>query len=127
MSAQRLTPATLSKPKAAYSQVVRKGSIVTTAGMIALDADGTVVGEGDIEAQTRQALENLKTAVEAAGAAMSDVIKTTIFLSDFDNYKGMNTVYNEFFSDHPPARSTVGCQLVLPSLLVEIEAIAVIE
>ena len=66
--------------------MVRKGSIVTTAGMIALDAEGNVVGEGDIGAQTRQTLENLKTAVEAAGAALSDVIKTTIFLSNFDNY-----------------------------------------
>ena len=61
-SAQRLTPATLSKPMAAYSQVVRKGSIVTTAGMIASGADGNVVGEGDIEAQARQTLENLKMA-----------------------------------------------------------------
>jgi 2-iminobutanoate/2-iminopropanoate deaminase len=88
--------------------------------MIAVDAKGKVVGEGDIEAQTRQTLQNLKTALEAAGASLEDVVKTTIFLSDLSNYKGMNTVYNEYFGKHPPARSTVRAELVLPSLLVEI-------
>ena len=126
MSVQRLNPDTLSRPIAAYSLVTRKGSIVTTAGMIALDGDGNLVGEGNIESQTRQTLENLKNALEAAGASLADVIKTTIFLSDFANYQGMNAVYNEIFSDHPPARSTVRCDLVLPTLLVEIEAIAVV-
>ena len=61
MSAQRLNPDTLPKPMAAYCHVARKGSIVTTAGMIALDGNGNVVGEGDIESQTRQTLENMKT------------------------------------------------------------------
>ena len=126
MQAQRLRPETLSTPMAAYSQVVRKGNIVTTAGMIALDRDGNLVGEGDIHAQTRQTLENLKTALEAAGASIEDVIKTTIFLSDFANYKGMNEVYNEYFRDNPPARATVGAKIVLPTLLVEIDAIAVV-
>ena len=127
MSTQRINPDTLPKPMAAYCQVTRKGSLVTTAGMIALDTDGQVVGEGNIEEQTRQTLENLKNALEAAGASLQDVIKTTIFLSDFANYKGMNAVYNEYFGDHPAARSTIGCQMVLPSLLVEIEAIAVVD
>lgn len=111
---------------AAYSQVVRKGNVVTTAGMIALDRDGNLVGEGDIRAQTRQTLDNLKTALEAAGASIQDVIKTTIFLSDFANYQGMNEVYNEYFREHPPARATVGAKIVLPTLLVEIDAMAVV-
>lgn len=127
MSVQRINPETFAKPLAAYCQVTRKGSIVTTAGMIALDGNGQVVGEGDIEAQTRQTLENLQNALQAAGASLADVLKTTIFLSNFDNYQGMNAVYNEFFKDHPPARSTIRCDLVLPTLLVEIEAIAVVE
>ena len=127
MDAQRINPEGLSTPMAAYSQVVRKGNMVTTAGMIALDRDGNLVGEGDIRAQTRQTLENLKTALEAAGASLQDVIKTTIFLSDFANYPGMNEVYNEYFSDCPPARATVGAEVVLPTLLVEIDAIAVVE
>ncbi len=125
MDAQRLNPPGLPTPLAAYSQVVRKGSIVATAGAVALDAEGNVVGEGDIEAQTRAVLENIRTALEAAGASMQDVIKTTVFISDMSDYKGMNVVYNEFFSDAPPARSTLRAELVLPSLLVEIEALAV--
>ena len=125
MAAQRINPAGLPTPLAAYSQVVKSGSIIATAGAVALDADGNVVGEGDIEAQTRKVLENIKTALAAAGASMQDVIKTTVFIADMSDYKGMNSVYDEFFSDAPPARSTVGAQLVLPSLLVEIEALAV--
>ena len=127
MDAQRLNPPSLSTPLAAYSQVVRKGSIVTTAGMIATNADGSIVGEGDIEAQTRQTLENVKTALEAAGASLKDVVKTTIFLSDMKHYKGMNVVYNEYFAPHPPARATVRADMVLPTLLVEIEAMAVLD
>ena len=126
MDAQRINPETLSTPMAAYSQVVRKGNIVTTAGMIPLDRDGNLVGEGDIRAQTRQTLENLKAALEAADASLQDVIKTTIFLSDFANYKGMNEIYNDYFREHPPARATVGAEVVLPTLLVEIDAIAIV-
>ena len=127
MDAQRIDPDTLPTPMAAYSQVVRKGNIVATSGMISLDTSGAIVGEGDITAQTRQTLQNLKNALGAAGASMNDVIKTTIFLSDFANYKGMNEVYNEFFGPAPAARSTIRGDLVLPSLLIEVEAIAVID
>ncbi|MSO21810.1 MAG: RidA family protein [Acidobacteria bacterium] len=99
MDAQRINPKSLSTPLAAYSQVVRKGSIVTTAGMIPTNADGKIVGEGNIQDQTRQTLENLKAFLEAAGASLKDVVNTTIFLSDMPNYKGMNIVYNEYFRD----------------------------
>ncbi len=127
METQRLNPPGLSKPLASYCQVVRKGSLVTTAGMIPMNDSGEVVGEGDIEAQTRQTLENMKTALEAAGASLADVVKTTIYLSNMDNYKGMNAVFNEYFEAHPPARATVRADIVLPTLLVEIDAIAVVE
>ena len=127
MDIQRINPDGLAKPMAAYSMVTRRGQVVTTAGMVAFDADGKLVGEGDIAAQTRQALENLKTALVAAGASLRDVVKTTIFISDLANYKGMNAVYNEYFGQNPPARSTVRVDLVLPTLLVEIEAMAVLE
>ncbi len=124
--AQRFAPPTLPTPAAAYSQAVRKGSFVATAGQIALDADGILVGEGDIGAQTHQTLANLRGALEAAGASLDDVIKTTVFLSDMSHYRGMNEVYNDVFGDSAPARSTVQAALVLPELLVEIEAIAVV-
>ena len=127
MQVTRLNPPSLPKPAAAYSQVVRKGSLVTTAGMIALDAEGKVVGEGDIAAQTRQVMANIEAALGAVGASLSDVVKTTIFLSDMAHYQGMNAVFNQYFQGNPPARSTVQAGLALPSLMVEIEAMALVD
>ena len=127
MEVQRINPESLPTPLAAYCQVARKGSIVTTAGHIAFDGDGKLVGEGDIRAQTRQTLENIRVSLEAAGASIRDVLQTTVYLSDFDNYKGMNEVFTEYFADNPPARATVRADLVFPTLLVEIQALAVID
>ena len=127
MQTTRLNPPSLPKPAATYSQVVRKGALVTTAGMIALDAEGRVVGEGDVEAQTRQVMKNIETALGAVGASLKDVVKTTIFLSDMAHYQGMNAVFNEYFQGNPPARSTVQTGLALPSLMVEIEALALVD
>ena len=127
MQTTRLNPPSLPKPAATYSQVVRKGALVTTAGMIALDAEGRVVGEGDVGAQTRQVMKNIEAALGAVGASLSDVVKTTIFLSDMAHYQGMNAVFNEYFQGNPPARSTVQTGLALPSLMVEIEALALVD
>ncbi len=93
---------------------------------MAIDSAGAIVGEGDIVAQTRQTLENLKNALAGAGAELTDVVKTMIFIVDLADYKGMNQVYDEYFAEAPPARSTVRADLALPGLLVEIEAIAVV-
>ena len=127
MEIQRINPDALATPLAAYSQVVRWGNTVTTAGLISTNADGQVVGEGDVEAQTRQTLDNVRNALEAAGASLKDVVKTTVYLSDVSNYRAMNAVYNEYFGEIKAARSTVGAQMVLPSLLVEVEAMAVLD
>ena len=127
MEIQRINPPTLNTPLAAYSQVVRRGSIVATAGLIPVDTEGNLVGEGDIAAQTRQTLENIKNALEAAGASLKDVVKTTVFLKDLADYQGMNAVYSEYFGENPAARSTVRADLVLPTLLIKIEALAILD
>jgi reactive intermediate/imine deaminase len=96
------------------------------AGIVAFDASGNLVGDGDIKAQTRQVLENIKELVFAAGGSLADVTKTTVYLTDFANYEGMNEVYREYFAEAPPARATVKVELFGPRLLVEIDAIAVV-
>ena len=126
MEIQRVNPEGLATPLAAYSQVVRAGSLVTTAGLIALDAEGKVVGEGDVEAQVRKTLDNLVIALEAVGASLNDVIKTTLYVSDMADYKAVNDIYNQYFADIRPARATVEAPLVMPSLLFEMDAIAVV-
>ncbi|MCH2320452.1 MAG: RidA family protein [SAR202 cluster bacterium] len=126
MEIQRVNPEGLATPLAAYSQVVRAGSLVTTAGLIALDAEGKVVGEGDVEAQVRKTLDNLVIALESVGASLDDVIKTTLYVSDMADYKAVNDVYNGYFADIRPARATVEAPLVMPSLLFEMDAIAVV-
>jgi 2-iminobutanoate/2-iminopropanoate deaminase len=109
-----------------YSQAVRAGDFIFTAGQIPLDpATGHMV-EGGIEAQTRQALTNLSAVLEAAGTALANVVKTTVFLTDIGEFKLMNSVYAEFFPDAPPARSAVQVAALPLGARVEIEAVAVI-
>ena len=127
MEVQRINPAGMSKPLGDYSQVTRRGPFITTAGLISTDTDGNVVGEGDIKAQTRRTLENMEVALAAAGATFKDVLKTTVYLSDLANYKDVQPIYNEYFGENPAARATIGAEMVLPSLLIEIEAIAVLD
>jgi 2-iminobutanoate/2-iminopropanoate deaminase len=127
MNVQRFAPPTMMKPLGSYCQSARRGNIVATAGVAAVDRDGKVVGGNDIIAQTRATLDNLKLALEAAGASISDVIKVTVFLTDFANYKGFNAAFDEYFANDPPARATVRADLVIPALLIEIDAIAVLD
>ena len=108
-----------------YSQGVQIGDLVYTAGQIPLDpATGRLV-EGDIEAQTRQVLSNLKAIVEAAGSSMSHVVKTTVFMVDMGEFKAMNGVYSEFFPAAPPARSTVQVGALPLGARIEIEVVAI--
>ncbi len=107
-----------------YSQAVRVGSLIFTAGQIGLDPQSGELIAPDIESQTRQALTNLKHILEAAGASLSDVIKTTVFLQDMTEFPRMNAVYAEFFPQNPPARSTVAVAALPKGARVEIEAIA---
>jgi 2-iminobutanoate/2-iminopropanoate deaminase len=108
-----------------YSQAIRVGDFVFTAGQLALDpATGKLV-EGGIQEQTRQVLRNITTVLEAAGSSLDKVVKTTVFIEDMGDFKAMNEVYSEFFPNEPPARSTVEVGLALGAL-VEIDAIAII-
>jgi 2-iminobutanoate/2-iminopropanoate deaminase len=109
-----------------YSQAVRVGDLVFTAGQIPLDpATGQLVA-GGIEAQTRQALTNLSAVLEAAGTSLANAVKTTVFLADMAEFKAMNGVYAEFFPAAPPARSTVQVAGLPLDARVEIEVVAVI-
>ncbi len=112
-----------------YSQAIKiaAGKIIFTAGQIALDpATGRLI-EGDIAAQTRRALENVKAILAASGAQLENVVKTTVFMADLGEFAAMNEVYGEFFPANPPARSTVEVKALPRGAKVEIEATAVLE
>jgi 2-iminobutanoate/2-iminopropanoate deaminase len=121
-----LQPPSVAVPAAPYVPGTKRGSLVFTAGQVALDREGNLVGKEDIKTQTRQVLQNLKAVLEEGGATLADVMKTTIFLVDMGDFVEMNEVYTEFFGNQKPARTTVEASLALPDFLVEIEAIAVI-
>ena len=121
MPRQGIQPEGMPRPEPPYSPVVVSGETVYTAGQIGRDADGNIA-EG-IEAQTRQTLENVKACVEAAGCTMDDVVKVNAYLVDLGDFAGYNAVYEEFFTEPYPARTSV--QAGLPAgVLVEIEAVA---
>ncbi len=107
-----------------YSQAVRVGDLIYTAGQLGILHTTRQFAGPDIESQTRQALENLKAILEAAGSCMEHVIKTTVFLIDMGEFPRMNAVYAEFFPQSPPARSTVQVAALPLGARVEIEAVA---
>ena len=111
-------------PVSCYSQAVMVGDFLFVAGQVPLDPKTQKLVEGGIEAQARQALENVKAIVEAAGSSLEKVVKVTIFLKDMEDFRKMNNVYCTYFTKDPPARTTVQAQLALPELLIEIDAIA---
>jgi reactive intermediate/imine deaminase len=113
-------------PGAPYSAGTKAGNLVFVSGMLALNAKGELVGPRDITAQTRQTLDNVKAIVEAAGGKMTDIAKTTVYITDMANFAAMNEVYKTYFPSEPPARATVKADLVKPDFLVEIDAFAVI-
>jgi len=109
-----------------YSQAIRTGDLVFTAGQIPLDPATMTLVEGDITVQTRRALTNLTNVLAAAGSSIERVVKTTVFLANMDDFKAMNAVYSEFFTGQPPARSTVQVSRLPAGALVEIEAVAIL-
>ncbi len=110
-----------------YSVAVKAGHVVFTAGQLGIDPSSGNFVEGGIEEQTRQALENIKAVLEAAGTKMSKVVKTTVFLLDMNDFGAMNGVYGEYFTKKFPARSAVQVARLPKDGLVEIEAIAMLD
>jgi 2-iminobutanoate/2-iminopropanoate deaminase len=109
-----------------YSQAVRCGDFVYTAGQLGMDpATGKLV-EGGVQAQARQALTNLQAVLQAAGTSLSNAVKTTVFLQDMGDFKAMNEVYAQFFPAAPPARSAVQVAALPLGGQVEIEVVAFI-
>ena len=108
-----------------YAQATVVGGHIYTSGQIPLDASGQLV-EGGIEAQTEQVLTNLRAVLAARGAALENVIKTTVFVQDLGDFQTVNSIYASHFGDHTPARSTVQVAGLPLGVLIEIEAMAVI-
>jgi 2-iminobutanoate/2-iminopropanoate deaminase len=108
---------------APYSQAIRVGDLVFVAGQVGLKPGDSSV-EGDIAAQTDQALRNIAAILEEAGSSLANLVKTSVFLQDLGDFAGMNEVYAAHVGDHPPARSTFEVARLPAGALVEIEAVA---
>ncbi|MBU1170863.1 MAG: RidA family protein [Proteobacteria bacterium] len=106
-----------------YSQAVKAGNLVFTSGQIPLDPETGKVVEGGIRDQAHQALRNLRAICEEAGGSLLNVVKTTLFLTDMSQFKAVNEVYAEYFTDQPPARSTVQVAALPLGVHLEIEAV----
>lgn len=117
----------LNKPTPIISPAVKVGNLVYTSGQIGIDPQTEKLAGAGIQEQTRQVMDNIKILVEAAGSSMDKVIKCLVFLTDMNDYQGMNDVYTSYFTGNPPARSCVKIDALAKSeWIVEIEAIAVV-
>jgi reactive intermediate/imine deaminase len=131
MRANRSNPDTVAAPMGTYSQAVRveTGDAVWihVSGQIAIDREGTLVGPGDLRAQTRQVFENLKAILEANGATFGDAVKIGTYLTTLDDLAAMREVRSEYLTSDPPASTAVQVvALVVPDALIEIDLVAVV-
>ena len=109
-----------------YSQAVKVGRFVHTAGQIAIDPETSQFVEGDVTAQAEQVMKNLQAVLKAAGTGLENVVKTTIFLRYMKDFSAVNEVYGKFFSEGKPARSTVAVSALPLQALLEIEVVALV-
>ena len=111
-------------PVGPYSQAIRANGFIFVSGQIPLDpANGTVV-PGDIDAQTRQVMNNLTAILESAGSGLAKIVKTTVFLADLNHFSRFNQVYGEFLGEAKPSRSTVQVSRLPKEALLQVDAIA---
>ena len=109
-----------------YSQAIKAGNMIYTSGQLHINPENGELIKGDIQAQTRQSLENVKAILTEGGATLEDVVKVTIFMTDISKFSLVNEIYGEYFSKHKPARSCVGVKELPLGGEIEIEAIAII-
>lgn len=127
MPKQVLRPPTLMfqpRPTFPYSPGAKGGGLIFTAGQVAWDKTGRIVGIGDVRRQTIQTLKNVVSVLKEGGARPSDVLKCNVYLADMRHFQVMNEEFAKVFATDPPARTTVEARLAEPEMLVEIEAIA---
>ena len=110
-----------------YSQAIKSGNFIFASGQIPLDPVSGSMVENNIQAQTERVMENIKGLLESQNLTFANVIKTTCFLSDMANFAAFNEIYAKYFTENPPARSTVAIKALPKDALVEVEIIAVIE
>ena len=110
-----------------YSQAVLVNGMLFTSGVIPIDPETNTLVQGEVEVQARQAIGNLKNLIEASGSAMDKVVKTTVFIKNMNDFGKINDIYKEFFTNDFPARSCVEVARLPKDVLIEIEAIAVVE
>ena len=110
-------------PLGPYSDAIRSGNLLFISGQAPFNAAGVIVGK-DIAVQTTQAMNNLASLLDSVGLEMRHVIKATVYLSNWDNFKGYNEVYKKFMGDHKPARATVEVTRLAQDALIEMEFIA---
>lgn len=109
-----------------YSQGILVNNLFYSSGQIPLNADGTMV-TGDVEEQTKQVFQNLQAVLQAAGASLETVVKTTVFIANMDDFAAVNEIYGEYFSTHKPARSCVEVSKLPKDALIEIEVVALVK
>jgi 2-iminobutanoate/2-iminopropanoate deaminase len=109
-----------------YSQAIQVGDFLYTSGQIPLNAAGELVSS-DVQEQTHQVIQNITAILTAAGTSLDKVVKTTIFIKDMNHFQAINEVYGQYFQEHKPARSTVEVARLPKDVLIEIEAIAIVE